>query len=108
MAEFLLSEFQGECAQKEIIEEVDHIDLKNEVENYGEKVHGDDGKRKRVECQSQLGSKKLKIDEEDPENTTIDDLPNELLQLILENLETKDVVTAGQTCRIFASREQRR
>ena len=80
MAEFLLSEFQGECAQKEIIEEVDHIDLKNEVENYGEKVHGDDGKRKRAECQSQLGSKKLKIDEEDPENTTIDDLPNELLQ----------------------------
>ena len=49
MAEYLLSEFYGfqeECAQKEILEEVDNIDLKNEVENIqnnGEKICGDDG-----------------------------------------------------------------
>ena len=97
MAEYLLSEFYGfqeECAQKEILEEVYNIDLKNAVENIqnnGEKICGDDGKRKRTEYQSQAGSKKLNSEEEDPEITCIDDLPNELLQLILKNLETKDV-----------------
>ena len=50
MAEYLLSEFnglKGKCVQKEIIEEMDNIDLKNEVEinqNNGEKVCEDDGK----------------------------------------------------------------
>ena len=68
-----------------------------EKENIGEKVCGDEGKRNRHEFKSQAGSKKS--EEEDPDITCIDDLPNELLQLILKNLETKDVVTAGQTCR---------
>ena len=45
----------------------------------------------------------MKTEEEDPENTTIDDLPNELLQLIMNNLETEDVITAGQTCRRWLS-----
>ena len=105
MTEYLLTEFygfQGECVRKEIMDEVDNIDAMNEVENdknNGEKVCMDDGKRKQAECQSQLGSKKMKNEEEDPENTCIDDLPNELLQRILKNLETKDVMTAGQTCR---------
>ena len=100
MAELLLSEFngfEGDC----VLEGVDIIDAMNEVENNqnnGEKVCGDDGKRKRPEYQSQAGSKKMKT-EEDPENKSIDDLPNELLQLILKNLETEDVMTAGQTCR---------
>ena len=104
MAEYLLSDFygfQGECVQKEIMEEVDNIENKH---IYGEKVCVDYGKRKRAECQSQLESKKMKNEEEDPEkNTCIDDLPNELLQLILSNLETEDVVTAGQTCRRWFS-----
>jgi len=109
MAEYLLSDFygfQGECVQKEILEEVDKIDLKNAVENIqnsGEKICGDDGKRKQPEYQSQAGSKKLKTEEEDPENTCIDDLPNELLQLIMKNLEIEDVMTAGQTCRRWFS-----
>ena len=70
MAEYLLSDFygfQGECVQKEIMEEVDNIENKH---NYGEKVCLDDGKRKRAECQSQLGSKKMKTEEEDPEKNT--------------------------------------
>ena len=71
-----------------------------EKENIGEKVCGDEGKRNRHEFKSQAGSKKMKTEEEDPEkNTSIDVLPEEVLQLILKNLETKDVVTAGQTCR---------
>ena len=109
MAEHLLSEFDGfqeKCVQKEILEEVDNIDVMNKVENSqnnGEKVCEDPAKNKRREYQSQAGSKKLKTEEEDPENTSIDDLPNELLQLILSNLETEDVVTAGQTCRRWFS-----
>ena len=101
MAEYLLSEFYGfqeECAQKEILEEVDNIDLKNEVEINQiteENICGDDEKKKRPEYQSQAGSKKLKTEEVD--------LPNELLQLILKNLETKDVITVGQTCRRWFS-----
>ena len=81
MAELLLSEFngyEGDC----VLEGVDIIDVMNEVENNqnnGENISGDDGKRKRPEYQSQLGSKLLKTEEEIPENTSIDDLPNELL-----------------------------
>jgi len=110
MAEYLLTEFyefQGECVQKKIMEEMDNIDVMSEVENKennGEKVCMDHGKRKRAECQSQLGSKKMKNEEEDPEkNTSVDDLPNELLERILKNLETEDVMTAGQTCRRWFS-----
>ena len=105
MAELLLSEFnefEGNC----VLEGVDIFDSMNEVDNnrnHGEKVGGDDGKRKRTEYQSQLGSKLLKTEEEDPEITCIDDLPNELLQLILSNLETKDLMAAGQTCRRWFS-----
>ena len=76
MAEYLLTEFygfQGECIQKKIMEEVVNIDIMNEVENKqnnGEKIWMDDGKRKRAECQYQLGSKKMKTEEEDPEKNT--------------------------------------
>ena len=80
-------------------------DVMNDIEKekkIGEKVCGDEGKRNRHEFKSQAGSKK-KFEEEDPDITCIDDLPNELLQLILKNLETKDVVTAGQTCRRWLS-----
>ena len=84
MAEHLLSEFDGfreKYVQKEILEEVDNIDVMNKVEDSQNKY------------QSQAGSKKLKSEEEVPQNTCIDDLPNELLQLILKNLEFEDVVT---------------
>ena len=105
MAELLMSEFngfEGDC----VLEEVDNVDVMNEVENVkniGEKFRGEECKRKRPEYQSQAGSKKMKTEEEDPEITCIDVLPNELLQLILSNLETKDVMAAGQTCRRWFS-----
>ena len=79
-------------------------DVMNDIEkeNIGEKVCGDEGKRNRHEFKSQAGSKK-KFEEEDPDITCIDDLPNELLQLILSNLEIENVMTAGQTCRRWFS-----
>ena len=105
MTELLLSEFnvyEEDC----VLDGVDIIDVMNEVDdnlNNGEKICGDAGKRKRPEYQSHAGSKKMKTEEEVPEDTRIDDLPNELLQLILSNLEIKNVKTAGQTCRRWFS-----
>jgi len=100
MSEF--NGFEGNC----VLEEVENVDVMNDVEhdkNIGEKFRGEEGKRKRPDYQSQAGFKKMKNEEEDPEITCIDDLPNELLQLILKKLETKDVMTAGQTCRRWFS-----
>ena len=84
---------------KEVLDWFVRFDIKNEDENNQNinGICGEDGKKKRPQCQSsQSGSKKLKTEEENPEITCIDDLPNELLERILKNLETKDVIAAGQ------------
>ena len=90
---------------KEVLDWFLRFNIKNEVENNQNiiGVCGDDDKKRRPQCQSQPRSKKLKTEEEDPEVTGIDDLPNELLERILKNLETKDVIAAGQTCRRWFS-----
>ena len=78
---------------KEILHEFVRFDIKNEVKNNQNiiAICGDDGKP---------GSKKLKTEKE---IACIDDLPNELLERILKNLETDDVIAAGQTCRRWLS-----
>jgi len=90
---------------KEILHEFVRFEIKNEVQNNQNinGISGDDAKKKRPQCQSQPRSKKLKTEEEDPVGTCIDDLPNELLERILKNLETDDVIAAGQTCRRWFS-----